>query len=1072
MPDPTSPAGLDFSSYIAEKTGNFTGRTWVFDAVGKWLQQGQRRIFLLTGGPGTGKSAIAARLVQMSEGVTAEGARPGLGAGWLSYYHFCQAGHESSLSPLTFVQSLSETLANRFTAFRAALESTGSRQIVVNSVLDGVTVHAGGQAIGTQIRVEIKSGDARPMFDMAVRRPLQTIYRETSAEPIVILVDSLDEALSFNAETNITQLLKLTSDFPPHVRFFFTCRSNSARVFDIIGPATLDLVADAPPLLDEVKLYAVARLNAVPEPARSDTAERIARKSNGNFLYAYHVLNDLIRQNIAIGDPETLDLPDELEDVYRKFIEREMASNPANWADVFRPLLGSIAVACGNGLTQAQLTSISGLAEDTAADVLKTCAQYLVYGNREELPYRFYHQSFREFLLHDTKYPVYPAERHAAIARFFQDRHGKSWATCTDDYALRYTPVHWAEAAALSETQRDARVQALIGLTGNLKYRQRFEARIKDLPMLHGHVYRTVHVAALSEASDMLPWLIKAAKGFVCFRRDYVRAESVVAMVEAGRIEDAERRLPLFAEVDEDWQVAARLILAWLGSGRNRSAAEELRDRVVQGMPLLAPLPLLRDRLNAALGGQDKFPFEALPPLSFEVGQELVKRISGQEFNRELLGSVNPSLITRLGAQSEMITQRGYAASFDAPILVNMAREAKPDGTALLDEYVQAHAGYNYVEYRNRSLWLVLHAVLRHHPEQDWVRERLRKILVAALSGGGVDFEEMLSLTAAGLLERVRTGDARPTLDFWRNAALQAADALQNRRGANDSWGIHKRRLTALMELHRLVLDDVDGARMLMKRIDGLPGGFAGFQAPAQLRYADALRTAGLADAGGLDPAVEHALKSAHHIQDYHFCARITARCNALQGWHQRDLKGFDLADTIRRLARSPSNAEFAAEHFIHEPYRYRDDNDPDTLPIHWARQAETIEQLVEVFQLPAVEFRRLNPRYRLTEKLGDRTAVHIPDPGMVPLLAVHLASRALADADLNEERTALIRSLVPAAANNPTSLDTVLSYMLVAAEPDDPDLLERVAREAGPVDFEDPATPKIQVGPNSAMPA
>ncbi|MBI5578752.1 MAG: hypothetical protein HY895_06330 [Deltaproteobacteria bacterium] len=1072
MPDPVRPAVLDFSSYIAEKTGNFTGRTWVFDAVSKWLQQSRHRIFLLTGGPGTGKSAIAARLVQMSQGLATQDAHPGLGAGWLSYYHFCQAGHESSLSPLTFVQSLSEALANHFTAFRTALESIGSRQIVLNTVMDVGTVQAGGQAIGAQIRVEIKSGDARPMFDMAVRRPLQTIYREAPADPIVILVDSLDEALAFNAETNITQLLKLTSDFPPQVRFFFTCRSNSVRVFDVIGPATLDLIADAPPALDEVKLYAVARLNAVPEPARSDTAERIARKSNGNFLYAYHVLNDLIRQNIAIGDPETLDLPDELEDVYRKAIEREMASNPARWAEVFRPILGSIAVALGNGLTREQLTSISGLAEDTAADVLETCAQYLEYGDREELPYRFYHQSFREFLLHDTKYPIYPAERHAAIARFFQDRHGKSWATCTDDYALRYTPVHWAEAAALSETKRDARVQAMIGLTGNLNYRQRFEKRIKDLPMLHGHVYRTVQVAALSEANDLLPWLIKAAKDFVSFRRDYVRAESVVAMVEEGRIEDAERRLPLFADVDEDWQVAARLILAWLGSGRNRSAAEQLRDRVVQGMPLLAPLPLLRDRLNAALGRQDLYPFEAVAPLSLEVGQELVKRISGQEFNRELLGSVNPSLITRLGAQSEMIAQRGYAASFDAPILVNMAREVKPEGTVLLDEYVQAHAGYNYVEYRNRSLWLVLHAVLRHHPDQDWVRERLRKILVAALSGGGVDFEEMLPMTAAGLLERVRTGDARPTLDLWRNAAMQAADALQNRRGANDSWGTHKRRLATLMELHRLILGDADGARKLMLRIDGLPGGFAGFQAPALLRYADALRTAGMADAGGLDPAVEHALKSAHHIQDYHFCARVTARCNALQDWHHRDLKGQDLADTIRRLARSPSAAEFAATHVIHEPYRYRDDNDPDTLPIHQARQAETIEQLVEVFQMPAVEFRRLNPQHSLTEKLGDRTAVLVPDPGLVPLLAVHLASRALADADLDEERTPLIRSLVPAAAINPTALDTVLSYMLVAAAPDDPDLLEVLAREAGPVDFVDTAAPKIQVGPDSAMPA
>ena len=62
-----SETGLDFSAYIAERTQNFTGREWVFEKVNSWLSDpGGERVFLLTGGPGTGKSAVAARLAQMS----------------------------------------------------------------------------------------------------------------------------------------------------------------------------------------------------------------------------------------------------------------------------------------------------------------------------------------------------------------------------------------------------------------------------------------------------------------------------------------------------------------------------------------------------------------------------------------------------------------------------------------------------------------------------------------------------------------------------------------------------------------------------------------------------------------------------------------------------------------------------------------------------------------------------------------------------------------------------------------------------------------------------------------------
>jgi hypothetical protein len=1060
---------VSFADFIAERTQDFTGRGWVFEAIHKWLTEGDSRVFLLTGGPGTGKSAIAARLTQLSNGIVTEVNLPGFVKGWLTHHHFCQAGLESTLSPLTFVQSLSEKLANSYPAFRTALEEARLQQIVISTSQEVGTIAAGGQAIGVQVKVEIRGADARPMFDLAVRRPLKALCDESPHERITILLDSLDEALTFNPDSNITQLLKLVNDFPPQVRFVCTCRSNNEQVFDIVGQPTLDLILNAPPNLDdEIRRYAETRLHRVLKAKRTAIATRVSEKSNGNFLYAYHVLNDLVAQGRKVGDPDQLDLPDKLEDVYRKFIERELALNPSRWNDVYRPLLGLIAVARGEGLTRLQLIDITELAEDTAADVLRICAQYLVGVESKDGPYRIYHQSFRDFLLLDRKYGVYPAQRHAAIAHYLQDLCGSNWSRCVDDYALHYAPAHWAEAAALSESKsrRETYTQALIALVSNSKYQRRVETRSGDLRILLEHVLKAVQIAALNEHDGMLLWLVKAAKGFTAFREEYLRAESVATLAEQGKFEQAEQRLPLFGDVDEDWRVAAQLILAWLACARNKSAAQLLSARIAGSLPKREPLPLLRDRLNAALNDTPTFSFEQQDALFLEIGQALVKRISGQDFDRELLSVVNPSLITRLGPQSEMISQRHYAASHDAPILVNIARELGPEGTVLVDEYIEAHAGYNYVVYRNKSLWIVLQAILRHHPDQAWVKTRLRQILVTALSGGGVEFSEMLPLTIITLSEMARD-DSHSKLDMYRTTALEGAKTLNASRGTNDSWGNHKRRLTALMELYELLGIDTLKAQSLLDSIGHLPGGFAGFQAPAQLRLLEAVRACRFDMPGLSSQILEQALRSAHHVQDYHFCARITARCNALKRWHKDVLLGNDLAETVHRLLASPHDVEFSADHLVNEAYQYRAVGDIDVLSIAPAQQANTLEQLVEVFQRPAVEFRRLNPTYSLIDKLSEGTPIHIPDPGFAPLLAIHLAARVMADDSLENERVILIRELVPVATNSPTALDTVLSYLLIAAKPEDDELLEELAEEVGPVIFADVAPPLVEIGPS-----
>jgi hypothetical protein len=92
-PAPASPKTaarrLDFSEYIADRTRDFTGREWVFEKLNGWLENKEKRFCWLSGGPGSGKTALAARLVQVSSG-EANAVSSSLGRGCLAHYHFCR----------------------------------------------------------------------------------------------------------------------------------------------------------------------------------------------------------------------------------------------------------------------------------------------------------------------------------------------------------------------------------------------------------------------------------------------------------------------------------------------------------------------------------------------------------------------------------------------------------------------------------------------------------------------------------------------------------------------------------------------------------------------------------------------------------------------------------------------------------------------------------------------------------------------------------------------------------------------------------------------------------------------
>ena len=166
---------------------------------------------------------------------------------------------------------------------------------------------------------------------------------------------------------------------------------------------------------------------------------------------AQYALNDVFSRVHLHGMPALPELPRNLDERYREFIEGLLKTSQKRWEQVW-PLLGALVVARDSGLTRDQLHGIMDLFKELTPsetdDLLSACAQYLEY-TQPAGPFHVYHESFRRFL-HDSTDPrrFYPAEANYAVANFFLQVYGSDWLACEDEYALRYTMVHLLEAAA------------------------------------------------------------------------------------------------------------------------------------------------------------------------------------------------------------------------------------------------------------------------------------------------------------------------------------------------------------------------------------------------------------------------------------------------------------------------------------------------------------------------------------------------------------------------------------------------------------------------------------------------
>lgn len=1051
---------LKFDSYIAERTKQFAGRVWVFERIHEWLSlPAAGRFLLLTGDPGSGKTAIAARLVEFSRGVvTAPPSCPMFSGGFLSAVHFCVARAGNWIDPTSFARSISLQLAGLHQQFAVALKNAGERSINIH-----VTQEVNNATTVKGVVIEnLTLGGLNPQtaFTAAVVTPLDEIYQQGFDLPITIVVDGLDEALAYKGDVTIVKLLSALDNMPAKVRFILTSRREADVENEFLRAENFFLSSQANDNANEgdMQLFVKDRLAG---SALADSAQVIAQKAEGNFQYATFLLNSL-----PAGSANSMaGLPAGLDSLYRESLGRVIGSR--DWGRDYAPVMGLLSVA-RESLTDTQLKNFSGLKEREIGDRLTDLRQFIEQTGPPP-GYRLYHQSVIDFLevpelnvsggTVRNDYYLPPGEWHERVASYYFSNGAPSWFRW-DLYGLRYTGAHLAAAArAESNGNRHALVRRLVNLVIDPNYRARHLSDLDDVPALLHDLTEAVRCAALDPDGTLL--LVQSALALIAFRDQELRPQALFDLAAAGQIARASRRLELF-EIDEDWARAAQLTIAWLGARTKKDDARSLL-RKINAPP--GPTRQLFDLVSASIENSVQAPPQ--PPLDpprpeHEVAS-LVDWFGGKGGDPEMLQRlVNDSFINQ---RQEMGVAAGYFAVQDAPVLVAFAAAYPPNGDRYLRQYLAIHSGYQYVQYRNRSLWIVLENVLRH-PDPDWICATVRELATTALAGSSLEFTEALSLTVLALQAARGKNGSSESLETLRRSAIEQAAQVPDEPGTSsftltwraggstgasekgdDSWGAHRRRMATHAQILARLDDNWTRANELLMGAAHLKRGFAGFQAPVYMMLAEAFLVCNPTRPPIIESILDMALRAAHNVQDASFCLRTTSRCNAMRQHWWGSIK---LRESVRLLVDNPRAAELAALHRIGEDFQHRD---PTSLVLpDEVRSAATLSAVSNIYHRPLAELQRANPSLDPNQPLAVGTTVNIPDPGFATWIAARLSAEALVDGTLeDQQRLESMQLLVPIAAPNPTILDLVLARLLLAMRPADPGLLDALEIAAGP---------------------
>jgi len=460
----------DFAARLDEKRLGFTGREWLFEEIEAWRSQASERALLITGDPGTGKSAVVAELVHRNPG------------GQVLAYHCCQADTPQTLDPARFVRNLAAMAASKIPAYAARLTEP---------------------AVKDALSQECCDADPKSAFEEGFLNPLQALPAPDEGVRYV-LVDALDEALARSQGPTIVDLLSSRlGRLPPWMRIVATTRKERGVLDRLAGLSARELDAQDPRNLDDVRRYIEARLEApdLSEKLREsgcdagEVAVTLRDKAKGNFLYVTEVLKAIVRDD-SYSLAKLEELPAGLEGIYEEFFERQFGrcdDNPEAFEARFGPAREVLRVvtAAREPLDKRLLSRATGLGEGVLPGVLRKLRAYLPehVGAGGKAVYSVYHKSFADWLTDagrdDRPFFISETKGHERLAEACWPEY-LAGVGAMSRYALAHLPAHetaaerWDELETLLCDLRFVERKVAAGMTHELV--GDYEAAVDALP--------------------------------------------------------------------------------------------------------------------------------------------------------------------------------------------------------------------------------------------------------------------------------------------------------------------------------------------------------------------------------------------------------------------------------------------------------------------------------------------------------------------------------------------------------------------------------------------------------------
>ncbi|MEG4232034.1 ATP-binding protein [Microcoleus sp. Pol11C3] len=347
---PRLPLPYECETIIQDRTQDFIGRRFVFEAIIEFLQKNPKGYFVLEADPGVGKTSIMAKLVLLLKR--------------RCVVHF-NSQSQGTVKAKQFLENACTQLIQAFKLDYPKLPD--------NATTDG----------------------------NFLSRLLGEVSAKLGGKKLVFVVDALDE-VDLSDHGRGSNVLYLPDALPDNVYFIVSKRPES---LPLPNHQVFDLMQYSAESLADVKLYIDKRTSnsaSIQSWINRQNLQReqfvaaVAQKSQNNFMYLRYVLNDI--DSGKYSDVNLQDLPRELEGYYEKHWARmEMAVRDK---ELRRRKLKVIYL-----LTKTRkpvsCDILADFAEEDALDVqevLDDWEQFLRRSSDTPPDYSIYHASFQRFL--------------------------------------------------------------------------------------------------------------------------------------------------------------------------------------------------------------------------------------------------------------------------------------------------------------------------------------------------------------------------------------------------------------------------------------------------------------------------------------------------------------------------------------------------------------------------------------------------------------------------------------------------------------------------------------------------